>query len=125
MYFVFRCRRRLHLCAQLSFFSLQSPRAHRVLHSFPTRRSSDLLLCAGARGRTLEVGVGSGRNLPFYPPQVRLTAIEDRKSTRLNSSHVAISYAVFCLKKKKKKKKTGNREDHMCEVETVGIESAA
>src|SRR5690349_23459479 len=29
----------------------------------------------------------------------------DRKSTRLNSSHVEISYAVFCLKKKKKKKK--------------------
>src|SRR5690554_7479068 len=29
---------------------------------------------------------------------------EDRKSTRLNSSHVRISYAVFCLKKKKKKK---------------------
>src|SRR5690625_5781925 len=28
---------------------------------------------------------------------------KDRKSTRLNSSHVAISYAVFCLKKKKKK----------------------
>src|SRR5690349_24238805 len=31
--------------------------------------------------------------------------IQDRKSTRLNSSHVEISYAVFCLKKKKKKKK--------------------
>src|SRR5690554_7468138 len=30
----------------------------------------------------------------------------DRKSTRLNSSHVRISYAVFCLKKKKKKKET-------------------
>src|SRR5690606_41950218 len=30
----------------------------------------------------------------------------DRKSTRLNSSHVKISYAVFCLKKKKKKKNT-------------------
>src|SRR5690625_6648629 len=30
----------------------------------------------------------------------------DRKSTRLNSSHVAISYAVFCLKKKKKKMNT-------------------
>src|SRR5690606_41155175 len=29
--------------------------------------------------------------------------LEDRKSTRLNSSHVKISYAVFCLKKKKKK----------------------
>src|SRR5690554_7134336 len=34
-------------------------------------------------------------------PKVRV----DRKSTRLNSSHVRISYAVFCLKKKKKKKK--------------------
>src|SRR5688572_31264092 len=32
--------------------------------------------------------------------------VEDRKSTRLNSSHSQISYAVFCLKKKKKKKKT-------------------
>src|SRR5215510_15368858 len=34
----------------------------------------------------------------------------DRKSTRLNSSHVAISYAVFCLKKKKKKKKKTNNK---------------
>src|SRR5207302_8935001 len=33
------------------------------------------------------------------------TSTTDRKSTRLNSSHVKISYAVFCLKKKKKKKK--------------------
>src|SRR3712207_7234008 len=32
----------------------------------------------------------------------------DRKSTRLNSSHANISYAVFCLKKKKKKKKYNN-----------------
>src|SRR5690625_5353725 len=31
--------------------------------------------------------------------KVELTPLEDRKSTRLNSSHVAISYAVFCLKK--------------------------
>src|SRR5690625_6537339 len=37
------------------------------------------------------------------PPSTRSDiAIEDRKSTRLNSSHVAISYAVFCLKKKNK-----------------------
>src|SRR5690625_6221200 len=35
----------------------------------------------------------------------RVTGLDrDRKSTRLNSSHVAISYAVFCLKKKKKKR---------------------
>src|SRR5438067_8067648 len=35
----------------------------------------------------------------------QLGQVEDRKSTRLNSSHVSISYAVFCLKKKKKKQK--------------------
>src|SRR5438874_6485987 len=34
---------------------------------------------------------------------VQFTTNQDRKSTRLNSSHVEISYAVFCLKKKKKK----------------------
>src|SRR5258707_9665385 len=34
---------------------------------------------------------------------------EDRKSTRLNSSHANISYAVFCLKKKKKKKSANTR----------------
>src|SRR5438034_6036533 len=34
----------------------------------------------------------------------------DRKSTRLNSSHTVISYAVFCLKKKKKKKKKKKHE---------------
>src|SRR3712207_7143858 len=41
------------------------------------------------------------------PMQAALMSIlgRDRKSTRLNSSHANISYAVFCLKKKKKKKK--------------------
>src|SRR5437660_2672138 len=39
----------------------------------------------------------------------RRPAPTDRKSTRLNSSHVAISYAVFCLKKKKKKTKQKHR----------------
>src|SRR5690554_469960 len=37
----------------------------------------------------------------------------DRKSTRLNSSHVRISYAVFCLKKKKKKKKNKRKQNNM------------
>src|SRR5690606_41679902 len=38
---------------------------------------------------------------PYGPPAVYLAAVgEDRKRTRLNSSHVKISYAVFCLKKK-------------------------
>src|SRR5690349_25166700 len=38
-----------------------------------------------------------------------LLRVGDRKSTRLNSSHVEISYAVFCMKKKKKTYKTNNR----------------
>src|SRR5262245_64207073 len=37
--------------------------------------------------------------------------VSDRKSTRLNSSHLGISYAVFCLKKKKKKKKKQVRSE--------------
>src|SRR3712207_7425427 len=40
----------------------------------------------------------------------RLGSDADRKSTRLNSSHANISYAVFCLKKKKKNKKTKEDE---------------
>src|SRR2546430_13444306 len=40
------------------------------------------------------------RGKPFI--QIRLLVVVDRKSTRLNSSHSQISYAVFCLKKKKK-----------------------
>src|SRR6267142_6747945 len=55
----------------------------------------------------LPTRAGNARSLRRRPPQ-------DRKSTRLNSSHMSISYAVFCLKKKKrqylarivKKKKT-------------------
>src|SRR5690349_22490554 len=38
------------------------------------------------------------------PPAMRYYTVTDRKSTRLNSSHVESSYAVFCLKKKKPKK---------------------
>src|SRR5439155_16625406 len=39
--------------------------------------------------------------------------LRDRKSTRLNSSHVAISYAVFCLKKKKKINKGGDGRKYL------------
>src|SRR3989442_10580663 len=49
------------------------------------------------------IDVGAG-DADFPPPDVAVQAVTralDRKSTRLNSSHVRISYAVFCLKKKK------------------------
>src|SRR5436309_9779058 len=42
--------------------------------------------------------------MPAASSSTRKEVAADRKSTRLNSSHVKISYAVFCLKKKKKKK---------------------
>src|SRR5699024_12075973 len=43
------------------------------------------------------IDIGTGRNAVLYASEVNW---QDRKSTRLNSSHVSISYAVFCLKKK-------------------------
>src|SRR3712207_8849526 len=54
---------------------------------------------ARARGSCTAVGQARGRSVA---PPSRNTTRKDRKSTRLNSSHANISYAVFCLKKKKK-----------------------
>src|SRR5437762_7062665 len=88
------------------FFLLYGPRHPRHIHSFPTRRSSDLFQL---RDRRVPVRGPSltKRNaaLPAHGPAVRGLAAprfawSDRKSTRLNSSHRCISYAVFCLKKK-------------------------
>src|SRR3712207_6968128 len=45
-------------------------------------------------------GVLQGGEVPLLEPLEALGALGDRKSTRLNSSHANISYAVFCLKKK-------------------------
>src|SRR5258708_16348651 len=49
---------------------------------------------------------------------VRRTILVDRKSTRLNSSHQIISYAVFCLKKKKNNRK--KREDTIAILNSLG-----
>src|SRR5207302_9144024 len=86
------------------------------LHSFPTRRSSDLRAAPRPRRRLVSSEPSSGvttmrttaarsstRLMPISTRPCRECSSprEDRKSTRLNSSHVKISYAVFCLKKKK------------------------
>src|SRR5436190_23900000 len=48
----------------------------------------------------------AGKTVTFMPKPIFMdNGSGDRKSTRLNSSHTVISYAVFCLKKKKKQKK--------------------
>src|SRR5260221_3767595 len=44
------------------------------------------------------------------------TGGSDRKSTRLNSSHTVISYAVFCLKKKKHTSEIQSHSDHVCRL---------
>src|SRR5207247_9222164 len=97
---------------------------HQDLHSSPTRRSSDLVTIASAAG--LRTGSSENTSHPIGTRSTRSWAARrcgapktskptpscskagrpcsnrDRKSTRLNSSHEWISYAVFCLKKKKK-----------------------
>src|SRR5690606_41451356 len=98
---------------------------HSDLHSFPTRRSSDLGLepvtssLSGKRSNRLSyrpvrrpAKTTSGRSVVLSERDLQAAqqdrpevveeraerAQRDRKSTRLNSSHVKISYAVFCLK---------------------------
>src|SRR5205814_10378571 len=101
------------------FFFLHSSPHHPVLHSFPTRRSSDLFFDYDNDG-WLDLFIANGHVYPniektnpgSHYKQVNLLIHNerkgrlDRKSTRLNSSHLGISYAVFCLKKKKKNTRT-------------------
>src|SRR5690242_21569557 len=98
-------------------FSVKSYHAQRTPPSFPTRRSSDLdvdpaIFGAETRHATVktkdrrtrfELAVTRGA-LSADKPELGICGgqqlLKDRKSTRLNSSHMSISYAVFGLKKK-------------------------
>src|SRR5690348_17432909 len=74
---------------------LEDLAAHRVLDGL------------GGLDEASEAGIHAGRELLLAAEQALVAGRhqrEDRKSTRLNSSHPSISYAVFCLKKKKKRK---------------------
>src|SRR5439155_25532376 len=96
-------------------------RHHLHLHSFPTRRSSDLsaasaltptgrACCLSQYCMTIAMLAAPQPSFSCFTngtlsqmpeaPAASAKPQRDRKSTRLNSSHVAISYAVFCLKKK-------------------------
>src|SRR5699024_11812656 len=95
-------------------FLVYSPPVYREFYSFPTRRSSDLAwpshpelwagdLLARARQEVANMVNAIAVHQPFYVvaygEEAVASAKADRKSTRLNSSHVSLSYAVFCLKK--------------------------
>src|SRR5690625_6015753 len=67
-----------------------------ILSMTPYERENPEVLNMSRKRR---IAKGCGRNL--HEINVFVKQFEDRKSTRLNSSHVAISYAVFCLQKKK------------------------
>src|SRR5690625_7045556 len=95
----------------------------RSASSFPTRLSSDLKnhhdLLIGKYCMQHAVRIDEGDPISIDPAQNRwnnraqnegLDLHKDRKSTRLNSSHVAISYAVICLKKTKSPSATSDRK---------------
>src|SRR5438034_4053029 len=84
----------------LSFSGYRDPH---VLPSFPTRRSSDLsFIVPPILSWYSEPGaIAPGKQVETICDPAYMIRYTDRKSTRLNSSHTVISYAVFCLKKKK------------------------
>src|SRR5688500_20068964 len=104
------------------FFFIFSSSPPQTLPSFPTRRSSDLgagqppgeLRLQRDRGELEAEQVvrvaGDPEPLAEHREPGQLPTGQDRKSTRLNSSHLVISYAVFCLKKKKRKHFTSMRQ---------------
>src|SRR5438045_7557218 len=63
-----------------------------------------------------EFGEGRVIDTPITESAIMGAAAGDRKSTRLNSSHLGISYAVFCLKKKKKQRSQRDLTDKTTEV---------
>src|SRR5690606_41645455 len=93
----------------LAFFFLLYHPLNDYLLSFPTRRSSDLKAASLVSQFRENSCLTKDPSMPATPSAVLRATLPtkpshttiDRKSTRLNSSHVKISYAVFCLKKKK------------------------
>src|SRR5436853_5024091 len=73
---------------------------------FPYNDALPISRCASAarpaRGST---GAAAPGRMAAGEPRARPSRQADRKSTRLNSSHLGISYAVFCLKKKKERQR--------------------
>src|SRR5690625_7051177 len=103
------------ICFLDSFFSLCPRSARSTLFPYTTlfRSRPDPRRGLGRRAdrpaRPEHLAAGDARHRPQGTSSSGCSAAhhrQDRKSTRLNSSHVAISYAVFCLKKKKEIKQT-------------------
>src|SRR5260221_9411035 len=85
-----------------------------TLFPYTTLFRSDLRLDEEHRflTETHFVHVANACDFGPFARTVRYDHDQDRKSTRLNSSHTVISYAVFCLKKKKKKREPAAASSH-------------
>src|SRR5256886_12333221 len=91
--------------ARMRYEVVLAPEAARSYRSLPAYRRAEVrdALERHLRHEPTRVSKSRIKRLRgLSQPQYRLRVGEDRKSTRLNSSHSQISYAVFCLKKKKK-----------------------
>src|SRR2546427_3643056 len=92
------------------FFFLMIRRPPRsTLFPYTTLFRSGRVRRRGGAQRLRKRPTRRSRARPLWPRRTKL----DRKSTRLNSSHSQISYAVFCLKKKKKKARRKTKYTHM------------
>src|SRR5690349_25083111 len=92
----------LHFLVSFFFLMIRRPPRSTLFPYTTLFRSPRQTISSAVGGRTREAR-RSASGAACAPP-ARIGGV-DRKSTRLNSSHVEISYAVFCLKKKKNKKK--------------------
>src|SRR5205809_2302674 len=93
------------------FFIMIRPPPRSTLFPYTTLFRS---LQLGLEQRTAPLHVELGRRVLVLIRSDRRQEVADRKSTRLNSSHGYISYAVFCLKKKKKKSICHNYDKTTC-----------
>src|SRR5205807_9550138 len=84
------------LCFLFFFFLMIRPPPRSTLFPYTTLFRSPFDSHPGSSG------LGQGYTGYAFEFAVKIQTRRDRKSTRLNSSHLVISYAVFCLKKKKK-----------------------
>src|SRR5438874_7429486 len=109
----------LHLLLLLSFFFFFNDTATTEIYTLSLHDA--LPICVACTRPQQRAGDRAHRHTsqsrtdprPFHP--------EDRKSTRLNSSHVEISYAVFCLKKKNKIELKNSTRDHTHQLSATAL----
>src|SRR5438132_10371163 len=114
-------RRFIQICLLLVVLAIAAAAAHAQLPnpygaSIDIANAKKVAASAVAEAKKLNLNmavavVDTAGNLVYFEKMdgTQIGSVKDRKSTRLNSSHTVISYAVFCLKKKKKINIIANR----------------